>query len=118
MDVGENSWGKAILRDLAKDLRESRVPALIYMIPVNVAAIEKDPVAAANFHAVEKWFAQYAAEYGSDTLRILPATPTRNLPGLKFYDVSHLTSAQPFADYLLAEIRENAKKTDAPRLGR
>jgi hypothetical protein len=48
----------------------------------------------------------------------LPATPTRSLPGLKFYDVSHLTSPQPFADYLLGEIRENAKRTDAPRLGR
>jgi len=118
MDLREHSWGKSILRDLARDLRESRVPALIYMIPVNVAVIEKDPVAAANFHAVEKWFAQYAAEYGSDTLKILPATPTRYLPGLTFYDVSHLTSAQPFADYLLGEIRDNAKKTGPARLGR
>jgi hypothetical protein len=110
MDTGEHAWGKAILRDLARDLRESGTPALIYMIPVNVAVIEKDPIAAANFHAIERWYAEFAAQYNSETLRILPQTPTRSLPGLTFFDVSHLTNAQPFADYFLAEILQNAQK--------
>jgi len=109
MDLRDDSWGKQILRDLVADLRQSGTPALIYMIPVNLRAIDSDPVVAANFRSIEKWFSEFAAQNSGGGVTIAPQTPSRFLEGLLFFDISHLTAPDPFVDYLSNEIATHAK---------
>lgn len=109
MDLGARSWGKVILQDLVADLRRSGTPALIYMIPVSLQAIESDPIAAANFHRLESWFAEFATQNSNSNVTIIPQTPSRFIKDLAFYDVSHLTDPAPFVDFLTREIKVNAK---------
>jgi len=109
MDLGDRSWGKVILKDLVADLRRSKTPALIYMIPVNLEAIESDRVASANFHELESWFERFAETNSGDNLTILPQTPSRFIKDLSFYDITHLTEPTPFIDYFTSKIKENIR---------
>ena len=72
MDISDRSWGKLILSDLVQDLRDTKTPALIYMIPVNLKAISNDPVAAPKFEALEQWFLEFAKNNSDENITSSP----------------------------------------------
>ncbi len=109
MDVNPKSWGVNILSDLVADLRRSGTPALIYMIPVNIRAIEGDSIASANFVKLEKWFSEFAELNSNGNITIISKTPSRFIDDIDFYDTSHVTNPGKFVEYLATEIKAHAK---------
>jgi hypothetical protein len=109
MDLGPSSWGKAVVTDVIERLKRANQRSIVYIIPLNIEAIEKDPGAAEKFHEFEKWFSQLALETSDEFVTVIPRTPTRDLAGLEFHDISHLTKAEPFIEFLSKEIAKSAQ---------
>jgi hypothetical protein len=108
IDQDQRAWGFRLLGDLVSDLRDSRIPAFIYMLPVQTGEIAADPIAGPKFDVVERWFETFARSQSDGQIRILEKSPTRFLPGLKFYDLTHLTAPDPFIQMMSREIENFA----------
>jgi hypothetical protein len=109
MNISDDSWGARLLDDFVARARRSGIPTLIYVLPLNLRAIEGNPVALKNFLLFEKWFRDFAKRETRDAVYVIPQTPSRKLSGLEFFDVDHLTVADPFIEYMRQEISEHAR---------
>ena len=103
-DPDEETGSKRVLRMMLSALRESGVPALVYLSPV-APEILADPVTAEKLARVEETLGDVAAEFENNSLRVLNVNPSRHLEPMPFRDLVHLTEAGPLTRYLAGQIR-------------
>jgi hypothetical protein len=113
IDVGPSSMPIRIFRDMLDIIKASGVKTYIYSIPFDVDRLRNIPELYGRYSEYENVMANLAGEYAHTNIKIDIIKPSRKLDGLKFYDLAHLTYADPFADYLVRNILEiSAPKID------
>ncbi len=95
---------KLILRAIATELRDSKIPSYVYDAPVNSQWLATNSEFAAAVGGVERHLEQFRSNFAARNIRYQPLSATRFVPPLAFHDVMHLRRAGPMGPYLAGEL--------------
>lgn len=103
-NLTQSKWGQKLLKQMLEDVKQSNIPTLIYVAPVD-PKIEKTPARVA-YRTIQGQFDLILKEYKSDQIRVLNKIPASVQRSMKYTDYLHLSHSGRFPQYLGAEINK------------
>lgn len=100
-NIGQSAWGQKLLRQMFVAIKESNIPTLIYIAPVD-PMIEKTPAREA-YRGVITQIGLIAAEYESDNISFV-RVPAPVVNSMDYIDYLHVSDSGQLPSYLSHEI--------------
>ena len=98
---GRSALNKIILRAIAKELRDSKIPSLVYDAPVNNQWLARNKALDTAVSGVERQLEELRGSFTARNILFEPRTASRFLPPLQFRDMVHLKEAGAMGPYLV-----------------
>jgi len=103
-NLTQSKWGQKLLKQMLEDIKQSKIPTLIYVAPVDLA-IERTAARVA-FRTIQGQFDLILDEYKSDQIRIIDNIPTSVQRSMKYTDYLHLSDSGRLPQLFSKEINK------------
>jgi hypothetical protein len=101
---GKSELNKIILRAIARELRDSKIPSFVYDAPVSGHLLRTSKALDAAVGGIERQLEDLRGSFTAPNILYQPVTATRLVPSLQFFDIMHLARAGAMGPYLAGEL--------------